>query len=113
MEGEGKSGGSTQWTASQSCFVQTYRANLVSEGKKTSTGFKKVDLILCAKTLNDHFKINKTADQIANHLKTLKKSTQELTTSRTSVLWVGMKLNSSLPLIMNTTQIILRYNMWL
>jgi hypothetical protein len=27
----------------------------------------------CAKALNDHFKLNRTADQIGNHLKTLKK----------------------------------------
>ncbi|KAG8087517.1 hypothetical protein GUJ93_ZPchr0010g11008 [Zizania palustris] len=74
MEGEGKSGGgNTQWTASQSTFVQTFLANLVSEGKKISTGFKKVHLNGCANALNDHFKINRTADQIANHLKTLKK----------------------------------------
>jgi hypothetical protein len=63
MEGEGKSGGgNTQWTASELSFVQTYLANLVSEGKKTSTGFKKVHVNLCAKALNDHFKITRTAD---------------------------------------------------
>ncbi|KAG8065014.1 hypothetical protein GUJ93_ZPchr0004g39455 [Zizania palustris] len=56
MEGEGKSGGgNTQWIASQSSFVQTFLANLY------------------ANALNDHFKINRTTDQIANHLKTLKK----------------------------------------
>ncbi|KAG8067879.1 hypothetical protein GUJ93_ZPchr0005g14400 [Zizania palustris] len=89
-------------------FCANFLANLVSEGKKTSTGFKKVHLNGCANALNDHFKINRTADQIANHLKTLKKNIPELTTSRTSVLLVGMKLISSLLLIMNTTQIILR-----
>jgi hypothetical protein len=74
MEGEGKSdGGNTQWTASQSWFVQMYRANLVSKRIKTSTGFKKVHLNLCAKALNEHFKINMTPNQIANYLKTLKK----------------------------------------
>jgi hypothetical protein len=77
MEGEGKSrGGNTHWTTSQSSFAQTYLANLVSEGKKTSTGFKKVHLNLCAKALNDHFKITRTTDQIGNHLKTLKKVLQ-------------------------------------
>jgi hypothetical protein len=96
MEGEGKSsGGNTQWTTSQSSFVQTYLANLVSEGKKISTNFKKVHLNLYAKALNDHFKITRMTDQIANHLKTLKKSTPEFTTSRTRVLLVGMKSNSS------------------
>jgi hypothetical protein len=49
IEGEEKSGGvNTQWTTSQSSFVQTYLANLVSEDKKTSTDFKKVHLNLCA-----------------------------------------------------------------
>jgi uncharacterized protein YhfF len=78
MEGEGKSS-ATQWTTSQSSFVQTYLANLVLEGNKTSTDFKMVHFNGCAKALNDHFKINRTADQISNHLKTLKESTQEST----------------------------------
>jgi hypothetical protein len=77
MEGEGKSG-ATQWTTSQSSFVQTYLANLILEGNKTSTGFKNVHLNGCVKPLNDHFKINRTADQISNHLIS-KKSTQEST----------------------------------
>jgi hypothetical protein len=53
--------------------MQTYLPNLVLDGNKTSTGFKKAHLNGCAKALNDHFKINRTADQISNHLKTLKK----------------------------------------
>ncbi|XP_020400245.1 uncharacterized protein [Zea mays] len=45
MEGEVKSGGgNTQWTSSQSTFVQNFLANLVANGTKTSTGFKKVHL---------------------------------------------------------------------
>jgi hypothetical protein len=55
MEGEVKSGGgNTQWTSSQSTFVQNFLANLVANGTKTSTGFKKVHLNGCAKALNDH-----------------------------------------------------------
>jgi hypothetical protein len=72
MEGVEKSG-ATQWTTSQSLFVQTYLTNLVLEGNKISTGFKKVHLNGYAKAFNDHFKINRTADHISNHLKTLKK----------------------------------------
>jgi hypothetical protein len=53
--------------------MQTYLSNLVLDGNKTSTGFKKTHLNGYAKALNDHFKINRTADQISNHLKTLKK----------------------------------------
>jgi hypothetical protein len=71
MEGEVKGG--TVWTASQSTFVQTFLANLVADGSKTSSGFKRVHLNACAKALNDHFKINRTHEQISNHLKILKK----------------------------------------
>jgi hypothetical protein len=71
-EGEEKSG-ATQWTTSPSSFVQTYLINLVFEGNKISTGFKKVYLNGCVNALNDHFKINRIADQISNHLKILKK----------------------------------------
>ncbi|PUZ44784.1 hypothetical protein GQ55_8G151300 [Panicum hallii var. hallii] len=71
MEGEVKGG--TVWTASQSTFVQTFLANLVADGSKTSSGFKRVHLNACAKALNEHFKINRTHEQISNHLKTLKK----------------------------------------
>jgi hypothetical protein len=62
-----------------SSFVQNFLAKLVT-GKKTSTSFKNVHLNNYAKAVNDHFKINMTGDQIFNHLKTLKKSTLELTT---------------------------------
>jgi hypothetical protein len=73
MEGEVKSSGNTQWTSTQSSFVQTFLAKLVTEGTKTSTGFKNVHLNSCAKAVNEHFKVNMTGDQISNHLKTLKK----------------------------------------
>jgi hypothetical protein len=73
MEGEVKSSGNTQWTSTQSSFVQTFLVKLVTEGTKTSTGFKKVHLNSCAKAVNEHFKVNRTGDQISNHLKTLKK----------------------------------------
>jgi hypothetical protein len=45
MEGEGKSG-ATQWTTSQSSFVQTYLANLILEGNKTSTVLKRFILMV-------------------------------------------------------------------
>jgi cupin superfamily acireductone dioxygenase involved in methionine salvage len=77
MLGEVKSGGGiTQWTTAQSAFVQNYLANLVAKGSKTSIGFKKVHINACVKALNNHFKINNTCDQIANHLKTMKKYTR-------------------------------------
>jgi hypothetical protein len=55
-------------------------SKLVTEGKKSSTSFKKVHLNSCAKAFNDHFKINRTGDQISIHLKTFKKCTLESTT---------------------------------
>jgi hypothetical protein len=55
-------GGQTQWTLTQSTFMHTFLANLVADGTKTSTGFKKVHLNLCAKTLNDHFKLNRSSN---------------------------------------------------
>jgi hypothetical protein len=51
----------------------TFLANLVANGTKTSTGFKKAQLNACANALNDHFKIYRTANEIGNHLKTWKK----------------------------------------
>jgi hypothetical protein len=57
--------------------------NLVADGTKTSTGFKKVHLNMCAKAFNDHFKLNRSSDQIANHLKTLRKNTLESTNLET------------------------------
>jgi hypothetical protein len=72
MEGDGKGG--AVWTASQSNFMHVFLANLVADGIKTSTGgFKRVHLNACAKALNEHFKLNRTAEQISNHLKTVKK----------------------------------------
>jgi hypothetical protein len=63
-------GGQTQWTSTQSFYVLAFLANLVADGTKTSTGFKKPQLNSCAKALNDHFKLNRIGGQIANHLKT-------------------------------------------
>jgi 3-methyladenine DNA glycosylase AlkC len=72
LKGEVKSGaGNTQWAASKSTFVQTFLANNVADGTKTSIGFKKVHLNACDKAMNDHFMLNRT--QITNHLKTMKK----------------------------------------
>jgi hypothetical protein len=74
MEVEAKTGGGqTQWALTQSTFMHTFLTNLVADGTKISTGFKKVHLNMCAKALNDHFKFNRSSDQIANHLKTLRK----------------------------------------
>ena len=44
-------GGLCQWTPTQSTFVLTFLSNIVADGTKTSTGFKKVHLNACAKVL--------------------------------------------------------------
>jgi hypothetical protein len=54
--GRERKSSATQWTTSQSSFVQTYLTNLVLEGNKTSIGFKKLHLNHCGKALNDLFK---------------------------------------------------------
>ncbi|KAJ1297738.1 hypothetical protein BS78_01G399900 [Paspalum vaginatum] len=66
MEGEASEGksGQCQWTPTQSSFMLTYLANIVANGTRTSSGFKKVYLNSCAKA---------DWDQIANHLKTWKR----------------------------------------
>ena len=66
-------GGLRQWTPTQATFMLTFFSNIVVDGTKISTGFKKVHLNACAKALNDHFKLTRTDDQVANHLKTWKK----------------------------------------
>jgi hypothetical protein len=66
-------GGLCQWTPTQSTFVLTFLSNIIAEGTKTTIGFKKVHLNACAKALNDHSKLTRTGDQVANHLKTWKK----------------------------------------
>jgi hypothetical protein len=81
-------GGLCQWTPTQSTCVLTFLSNIVAEGTKTSTGFNKVHLNACAKALNDHFKLTRTGDQVANHLKTWKKYTRNKYFNNLSVaLW--------------------------
>jgi hypothetical protein len=61
---------------------------IVTDGIKTSTGFKKVHLNACAKALNNNFKLTKTSDQVANHLKTWKKYiTINYLKNLTAALW--------------------------
>ncbi|KAL5664764.1 hypothetical protein ACJX0J_024872, partial [Zea mays] len=56
-------------------FLRTTQSKnrLVAEGIRTSTGFKKVHLNMCAKALNDYFKMNLTVEQVQNHLRTWKR----------------------------------------
>lgn len=54
-------------------FILSFLSNIVANGIRTSSGFKKINLNSCAKTLNDHFKLIRTGDQIGNHLKIWKR----------------------------------------
>ena len=72
-EGSGSKAALCQWTPTQSSFMLSFLSNIVANGTRTSSGFKKVHLNSCAKALNDYFKLSRTSDQIANHLKTWKK----------------------------------------
>lgn len=51
----------------------THLSSLVADGIKTSTGFKKVNHNMCARALNDHFKMRITGEQVKNHLRTRKR----------------------------------------
>ena len=81
--------GQCQWTPTQSSFMLTFLANIVADGTKTSTGFKKVHLNACAKVVNDYCKVNRTRDQISNHLKTWKKKFNRINYLRklSAALW--------------------------
>jgi hypothetical protein len=61
------------WTSAMSAYMLSNLASLVAEGIRTSTGFKKVHLNMCAKALNDYFKMKLTGEQVKNHLRTWKR----------------------------------------
>jgi hypothetical protein len=60
VNGANIGGGKTQWTSTQSSYMLIFLVNIVVDGTKTSTGFKKPQLNSCAKALNDHFKFIRT-----------------------------------------------------
>ncbi|KAL6593934.1 hypothetical protein ACP70R_048835 [Stipagrostis hirtigluma subsp. patula] len=62
--------GPVQWPSAMSSFMLSNLCNLVASGAKTTKGFKKVHLNMCARALNEHFKTARTGDHIKNHLKT-------------------------------------------
>jgi hypothetical protein len=70
-------GGRIQWTLTHSTFMYIFLVNLVADDAKISTGLKKIHLNIYVKALNDHFKLNRSSDQIANQ--TLRKNTLEST----------------------------------
>ena len=65
--------GHVVWTSAMSTYMLTHLSSLVSDGIRTSSGFKKLHLNMCARALNEHFKMRLTADHIKNHLRTWKR----------------------------------------
>ncbi|KAJ1284199.1 hypothetical protein BS78_03G186800 [Paspalum vaginatum] len=89
VEASGVKAGQCQWTPTQSQYMLTFLANIVANGTKTSTGFKRVHLNACAKALNEHFKLSRTADHITNHLKTWRRKYNKINKLRnlSAALW--------------------------
>uniref|UniRef100_A0A804N3X6 Myb/SANT-like domain-containing protein n=1 Tax=Zea mays TaxID=4577 RepID=A0A804N3X6_MAIZE len=69
-EGQGFTNGHATWTSAMSSFKLSYLTNVVSSGKRTSSGFKKVHYNSCAKAINEKFQTALNGEQIKNHLKT-------------------------------------------
>ena len=67
----------------------TFLANIVANGIRTPSGFKKCHLNACAKALNEHFKVSRTGDRIANHLKTWRRKYNKINLLRklSAALW--------------------------
>ncbi|KAJ1287435.1 hypothetical protein BS78_02G009400 [Paspalum vaginatum] len=89
VEASGVKAGQCQWTPTQSQYMLTFLANIVANGTRTSTGFKRVHLNACAKALNEHFKLSRTADHITNHLKTWRRKYNKINQLRnlSAALW--------------------------
>lgn len=56
LEEQSEGGGPVTWNSLASTFMLNYLADMVANGTRTSSGFKKVHLNMCARALNDHFK---------------------------------------------------------
>ncbi|KAJ1289387.1 hypothetical protein BS78_02G160400 [Paspalum vaginatum] len=84
-------GGAAQvhWPRAMSSFVLTHLSQLVANGTKTSTGFKQVHLNSCARALYENLGVQRTANQIGNHLRKWKKvyAKIEKLKSMSAALW--------------------------
>ena len=69
-KGQGEASGPTTWNSAASTFMLNYLAEMVRNGTRTSSGFKKVHLNMCARALNDQFKSSYSGDNMKNHLRT-------------------------------------------
>jgi tagatose-1,6-bisphosphate aldolase non-catalytic subunit AgaZ/GatZ len=57
VEVQGEGSGPVTWNSASSSFMLNHLADMVANGIRTSSGFKKVHLNMCAQALNDQFKI--------------------------------------------------------
>jgi hypothetical protein len=90
METQAEGSHGIHWTSPMSAYMLVHLTDVVANGTKTSTGFKKVHLNACAKALNDHFNLALTGDQIRNHLRYWKRKWQRITKLKHSIsgaLW--------------------------
>jgi hypothetical protein len=69
-EEKGDLGGHVSWNSATSAFMLKHLAEMVATGTRTSSGFKKVHLNMCARAINDHFKTKYAGDNVKNHLRT-------------------------------------------
>jgi hypothetical protein len=70
IEEKGDGSGHVTWNTAASAFMQNYLVEMVSNGIKTSSRFKKVHLNMCARVINDQFKSKYTRENVKNHLRT-------------------------------------------
>ncbi|XP_044961708.1 uncharacterized protein LOC123412823 [Hordeum vulgare subsp. vulgare] len=61
------------WTRAMTTTMLGFLADLVAEGKRTSSGFREAHHRQCATALNEQFKLAVTAEQVRNHLKKWRK----------------------------------------
>ncbi|WVZ58505.1 hypothetical protein U9M48_008776 [Paspalum notatum var. saurae] len=89
VESSGVKAGQCQWTPTQSQYMLTFLVNIVANGTRTSVGFKRVHLNAGAKALNEHFKLKRNEDHIANHLKTWRRKYNKINQLRnlSAALW--------------------------
>ncbi|KAL6842580.1 hypothetical protein ACP4OV_027424 [Aristida adscensionis] len=69
-EDQSEGSGHVTWNSAASSFMVSFLANLVTNGTRTSSTFKKIHLNMCGKAINEHLKTKYTGDKVKNHLRT-------------------------------------------
>jgi hypothetical protein len=60
--------GHVTWNSAASSLMLNHLFELVTNGIRTSSGFKKIHLNMCTSAINDHFKTKYTSENVKNHL---------------------------------------------